>query len=495
MADRNKELVELLRELARLTELDEGSAMSFRVRAYENAAAELELQRVDLAALDDKALAALPAVGKSMAKKIREWAERGSIGKLDELRARYPPAFLELMRIPGLGPKRVHKLRAELGVDSIEQLRAAVAAQQVRGLPGFGVKTEEQIARALERMTPGAGGRTPIALALPLARTLVAALTGAPGVDRAQYGGSTRRLRETIADIDILVAAAAAGPVMDCFVSLPEVAEVLAHGDTKSAVLTRAGIQVDLRVVAVPQWGAALLYFTGSKAHNIELRQRALDRGWTLNEYALAELQTERPVAGASEEEVYAALGLPWIPPPMREGTGEIAAAAAGTLPDWPRADDLRPSDRPLIERAIGVDGELAGPPDGEPGAAEVHDHFDLDRSSQTARLVRAAGDARVLLLRHLTGRLIGQRDPIDLDADEVLRACAAAGTALEIDGALDRLDPPPELLRRAGELGVRFTIAGAPGEERTEHGLLLAQRGWVDRSQVMSGPMPSIKQ
>ncbi|HTM19080.1 MAG TPA: helix-hairpin-helix domain-containing protein, partial [Kofleriaceae bacterium] len=396
--DRNREIVELLRELARLTEIDEGGAMSFRGRAYENAAAELELQRADITALTEKELEALHAVGKSMAKKIREWADTGKLAKLEELRAKYPPSLIALTRIPGLGPKRVLKLRAELGVESIEQLRAAVAAQQVRGLAGFGAKMEQQIAKALERT--GGGERRPLHEALPLARALVAALAELPGAERVQYGGSVRRFRETIADIDILVAAADAAPIMARFTNLPQAARVLAHGDTKSAIETPQGLQVDLRVVEARCWGAALLYFTGSKAHNIELRQRALDRGWTLNEYALAELDSEKPVAGATEEEIYAALGLPWIPPPMREGSGEIAAAAAGTLPAWPSADDV-PAPADLPERTLDAEGNLEGSGDA-PCAAAIRSLFDLDRDRQTRRLVRAAGDPRVRRLRHL---------------------------------------------------------------------------------------------
>ncbi len=487
MADRNKELIELLRELARLTELDEGSAMSFRVRAYENAATELELQRTDIAALPEKELEGIHGVGKSMAKKIREWADSGRIAKLDELRAKYPPAFQALTRIPGLGPKRVQKLRAELGIENVDQLRAAVAAQQVRGLAGFGAKTEEQISKALESIG-STGERRPIAEALPLAQALVAALRDAPGAELVQYCGSTRRFRDSIADIDIVVAAAMAAPIMERFVGLPQVASVIAHGDTKSAVITGAGIQVDLRVVTRAQWGAAILYFTGSKAHNIELRQRALDRGWTLNEYALAELETENPVASATEEDIYAALGLPWIPPPMREGTGEIAAAEAGRLPAWPRAEDLAGAAPAPAERAIDAEGRLEGAGD-EPCTAAIRSHYGLDAAAQTRRLIAAAGDPRVRVLRHLTGRILGQREPIGFDVDAVLRACAAAGVALEIDGALERLDPPPEILRRAGELGCRFVLAGG------DHALLLAQRGWVDRAQVMSGPTPSMKQ
>jgi len=341
VSDRNAEITALLAELAELTALDEGSTQSFRVRAYENALHELELVRDDISTMSEKELCAIEGVGKSTAKKIREYFDTGAISKLEKLREAYPAAFRELTRIPGLGPKSLKKLRAELGVENLEDLRAAMAGQRIRELPGFGAKSEEKLAHALERIgLAGKDKRTPIADALPLAEELVARLESMAEVERAQYCGSLRRFRETVADIDIVAVATDPAPVMQAFVDAPGVTVVLGHGETKSSVVAR-GIQIDLRVIAPEQWGAAILYFTGSKAHNIGLRQRAIERSWTLNEYGLTHADSGEVIAQRSEEEIYQALEMSWVRPPMREGTGEIARADDDTLPRVPDADDL----------------------------------------------------------------------------------------------------------------------------------------------------------
>lgn len=437
MSDRNREIIELLGELVELSILDEGSSQSFRVRAYENAMHELELVRDDISTMSVKELVAIDGVGKSTAQKIREYFESGSIAKLEGLRAKYPPAYRALSKIPGLGPKGLQKLRTELGVEDLEGLRAAVAEQRIRELPGFGAKSEEKIARAIERMSlHGKHHRTPIATAMPIAEALLARLESVAGVERAQYGGSLRRFRDTVADIDIVCAATDAAPVMACLVEWDQVSEILGHGETKSSIVTPAGLQVDLRVVEPAQFGAAILYFTGSKAHNIALRQRAIERGWTLNEYGLTHAESGEVIASESEEAIYSALDMVWIPPPMREDTGEVALAAAGDLPAVLRAEDLA-GERPAL------------PP------------------------------ARVRT--HLTGRTVGGDEPAPVDDSEI-EACVAQNVAIEIDADLERLDPPPEVLRRAGELGAVFTVR-AP---RAEYGAWLAQRGWVLADRVI---------
>ncbi len=343
MAGPNDELVALFRELVQLTTLDEGGPGSFRVRAYENAMHELKAHRGDLSALTEKELTKLDGIGKSTAKKIREFFERGSITKIEELRRKFPPAFVQLSGIPGLGPKTLLRLRDELGVHNVSDLRAAIESKSIRELKGLGEKSEQKLSRAIERMgLTGKDKRTPIADALPVAERLVAKLEAMPEVAAARYCGSLRRFRETIGDIDIVVASADAAPIMERFVSMPLVQEVIGHGDTKSSIVTTGGLQVDLRVVESGQFGAATLYFTGSKAHNIKLRQRAIERGWTLNEYALSDAATGKVIAAATERDIYDALGLPTIPEPMREDTGEIERAADGTLPPPVTASDLR---------------------------------------------------------------------------------------------------------------------------------------------------------
>lgn len=334
MADRKQDVLDMLKELVELTVLDEGDPQSFRVRAYESAASAVAAYAGDIGALGLKDLQKIDGVGKSTAEKIRELVDHGKVDKLEALRRKHPPGVVALMRIQGMGPKHVNKLRAELGVESVADLKRVLAEHKVRELKGFGAKSEEKIAHALAQLeAQGSLGRTPISVALPLAERILARVREVPGVTHASYCGSLRRFSETVGDIDVVVAASDPAAVMEAFVSMGVVDQVLARGESKTSVITRRGTQVDLRVVAHGQLGAAQLYFTGSKGHNIKLRQRALARGWTLNEYALSELDGGKVVASETEEQIYAALGLRWIPPVLREDAGEIEAAEAGTLP------------------------------------------------------------------------------------------------------------------------------------------------------------------
>ena len=334
MADTKQDVLDMLRELAELTMLEEGDPQSFRVRAYESAAQAIAAQATDLGRLTAKELQQIDGVGKSTAEKIRELIETGRVDKLERLRQKHPASVVALLRIQGLGPKAVRRLRDELGVASMDDLRAALAGQRLRSLKGFGAKSEEKLAQSLARLEQqGAVDRTPISVALPLAQRIVARMLEVPGVAHAAYCGSLRRFAETIGDIDVVVAGGDSAAVVDALATMSFVDRVLARGDAKTSVVTRRGTQIDLRVVAPRALGAALLYFTGSKGHNIKLRQRALARGWTLNEYALSKIEGGEVVACETEEQIYQALGLPWIPPVLREDCGEIEAAEKGLLP------------------------------------------------------------------------------------------------------------------------------------------------------------------
>jgi DNA polymerase (family 10) len=343
MAAGHGSLAALFRELAQLTVLDEGSPNAFRVRAYERAVEVIASHPGDLRALSEKELLALDGIGPSTAKKIREFFETGTIARLEELRRKYPPDFVELATIPGLGPKTLLRLRSELGVRNLEDLRAALEGRRLRKLHGLGEKLEQKLLLATARMgATGKDKRRPIAVVMPIARELVAALEALPAVERALCCGSLRRLRETVADVDIVVATREPAPVREAFVKLPMVREVIGSGDTKASALTATGLQVDLRIVEPRQFGAACQYFTGSKAHNIKLRQRALARGWLLNEYGLSRADTGELIASETEEAIYGALGLPFVPPPMREDRGEIELALKGELPGAIRLADVR---------------------------------------------------------------------------------------------------------------------------------------------------------
>lgn len=334
VADTKQDVLEMLNELAELTTLDEGDPQSFRVRAYESSAHGIEGHAGDLSKLTAKDLEKIEGVGKSTAQKIRELIDTGKVQKLEELRAKHPAGVVALLRIQGLGPKAVNRLRTELGVTGLEDLKKVLAEQKLRGLKGFGQKSEEKIAQSIARLeAQGVVGRTPISVALPLADRIVARMLEIPGVTHASYCGSLRRFSETIGDVDVIVASDDPAPVMEAVVSMSFVDRVLVRGDGKTSVVTRRGTQVDVRVVKHAQLGAARLYFTGSKGHNIKLRMRAIARGWTLNEYALSDAKTGAVIAAETEEQIYEALGLAFIPPVLREDAGEIEAAEKRALP------------------------------------------------------------------------------------------------------------------------------------------------------------------
>ena len=342
MANRNAEVIDWLRELAQLTVLAEQNPQSFRARSYDRARHGLEGVTQDLSELSESALQKLDGIGKSTAKKIREYFETGKVDKLEKLRERYPESVVELSRIPGIGPKTLARMRADLGIEDLDALKQAIDDDRLKEIEGLGTKSQEKIAQAIDRLGLKHGEkRTPLYRAMRVADQLVAELKDLAGVVDAVPCGSLRRHRETVGDLDIVVASSTAGPIMDWFAGHPLAKHVVAKGETKTSIVTRYGLQVDLRVVTPDQLGAAVMYFTGSKDHNIRLRQRALQRGWTLNEYALTDQESGEIIASTDEASIYAALELPYIEPPLREDTGEIEAATDGSLPEMLKADDL----------------------------------------------------------------------------------------------------------------------------------------------------------
>lgn len=556
-----RDVIAMLWELHALTILEEGSPQSFKARAYENAVHGIEGAGTDVTTLSKSELTALKGVGGSTADKIIEFVATGTVAKIERLRQEYPPEFVMLSKIPGVGPKTLKTLRAELGINNLDDLKAAIAAERLRTVPGLGKTSEEKIAKAIERLgLAGKDRRTPIVEAMPVAARLVSDLEAIAGVDRALLCGSLRRFAETIGDIDITVAATDAPAVMEAVRSHALAAEVVAAGETKTSVLTREGLQIDVRVVAPDQFGAAILYFTGSKSHNIALRQRAIDRSLLLNEYGLFDAETEAVVVSRTEEEIYAALDMDFVDPPLREGSGEVEAAASASLPDLVRREhvrgdlhyhtdrsgDGRSSLAEMVDAAVAagyeyvaitdhgedlaINGlsrdemaahrdairdleqrrgdirllfgcELNIGPDGgldydadfralfDWCVASVHSHFDLDAASQTARLISAISDPAVNAIGHLTGRYIGRRPGIELEIDAVLEALQLTGVGLEVNGALDRLDAAPGVIRQAVGAGVRVVISTDSHHTsdlgRMSFGVLNAQRGWATRSDV----------
>lgn len=560
----------MLGELITLTTLEEESPQSFKVRAYENAKLGIEAHGDDVTGLTVTELTKIKGVGKATASKIRELVDGGSVDKIEKLRAKYPPAFVELSRIPGVGPKKLKLIRSELGIENVEQLRQAIDDEKLRELPGMGETSEAKIGKAIERLgLTGKDRRTPIADAMPLAERLVADFSAIKGVVSAEYCGSLRRMSETIGDIDITVASKKPAAVMKAAVEHSECADIVVNGKTKTSFLTREGLQVDVRVVEPEQFGAAVMYFTGSKAHNIALRQRALDRDMLLNEYGLIDTSDEslegddRPVvASKTEAEIYAALDMPYIDPPLRESQGEVEAAADGSLPELiqrehihadlhyhtARSGDGRSSVEDMVKVASeagydflaitdhGVDLAINGSTaeemlehrdhiarvqeeypdvllmwgcelniDGKGGldydddfralfdytVASVHSHYDQKPNAQTDRLIAAIADPTVNSIGHLSGRYIGRRPGIEFDTDAVLDALVHYNVALEVNGALQRLDAASDVVRRAVDRQVKLVINTDSHHTselgRMEYGVRTAQRGWAPKELVIN--------
>ena len=345
-------------------------ANRFRIIAFQNAAESIrslgqDINRVfDAGKLDD-----IPGVGKGIAGALGELFETGTVIEFNELAVQVPDGVIEMMRVPDMGPKKAKRLWEELDISSVDALQAAAEAGDLRVLKGFGAKSEAKILKGIELLARRGDDRTPIGDARPLALALIEGLRAAlppETIRRIEVAGSLRRWKETIGDVDILAVSDSAPAVMEAFRSLPQVSDVAGSGETKSSVILTTGLQVDLRVVEARHWGAALQYFTGSKEHNVPLRELAQRKGWSLNEYGLTatERHSELPAGEerffAEEEHLYAFLGLDWVAPELRENRGEIQAAAQHTLP-------------PLVSRAD-MRGELHGHSTWSDGTASIEE-------------------------------------------------------------------------------------------------------------------------
>ncbi|MEO3749307.1 DNA polymerase/3'-5' exonuclease PolX [Streptomyces sp. B6B3] len=562
MARPNQEVEALLREYADLIEITGGDA--FKARAYEKAARAIGAHQTDVSTLDPKGLRDIPNVGKSIADKVAEYLSTGHLPVLEEARTRIPAGVRELIAIPTLGPRKAMTLYQDLEIASLDQLVEAIEQGRLRDLKGFGPKTEQNLLHGVELLRQS-GGRIQLDKATEIAEEAVAELSGVSGCRSCVYAGSLRRMKETIGDIDLLASADDSGPLMDAFTRLPLAAETILHGEKKTSIRTTQGLQLDLRVLPPDAWGAGLQYFTGSKAHNIRTRTIAGRAGLKLSEYGLFDSETGQRLAARTEEEVYERLGLPWIPPTLREDRGEIAAAQRGELPELVTEADIRgdlhthtnltdgtaPLEEMLDaaarrgyayyavtdhapnlfmqrmtdekalaqrERVRELDGEygrgrrrmrllhgteLNIDPEGNVDwpeeflrgfdvcVASIHSHFGLDRAAQTRRLIRACENPCVNVIGHPTTRRVGRRAGIDADFDEVYRACARTGTALEINSHPDRLDLADERILRARDFGVRFSIdsdAHSPGHlAHLRFGVGTAQRGWLTRDDVIN--------
>jgi len=342
----NRTIAQLLGETADLLEIDNGD--SFRIRSYRRAAEAVESSTIQLSEIanDPKKLLEIPGIGKGMAANIREMEETGTLPLREQLLAKYRPGMLQMMKLPGMGPKTVAFLWESIQVGSVDELEAAIAAEKLNDLPRFRKKQIEKLRKGIEDYKKNSG-RFLIDDAETAAEKMIAYLGAFPGLDVIEPAGSLRRGRETVGDLDILVTGpACAEDNVDAAVqytaAYPPIADLIAKGQNKVSFRLRNGLQVDVRLLPEASYGAALQYFSGSKMHNVTLRQRALKRGYTLNEYALARMDDGSVVAGRTEEEIYTALGMDWIPPEMRENNGEIEAAEGHRLPALIELGDIR---------------------------------------------------------------------------------------------------------------------------------------------------------
>ncbi len=559
MAVHNADVAAIFEEMADLLEIE--GANPFRVRAYRFAARTMRDLPGEVAEMVARGedLTSLPGIGDDLAGKILEIIRTGTVAALEAQRSKTPATLTELLRIPGLGPKRVQALVRALNLRGLSDLRQAALDGRIRTLPGFGEKTEQHILEALAART-GKESRMQLAAAMPYAEALVAYLGQCPGVGRVVVAGSYRRATETIGDLDILVTAGTGRAITDRFIRYPEVREVLAHGETKASVRLQNHLQVDVRVVPDESYGAALLYFTGSKHHNVVLRQLAQERGLKLNEYGV--FRGAARVAGETEESVYAAVGLPWIPPELRENRGEIDAAKAGRLPTLVELQDLvgdlhahttatdgrhglkemadaarrrglrylaitdhsrrltmargltparlstqmdaiDRSNRSLtdirllkgIEVDILEDGaldlpdEVLGRLDLVVGA--VHSLFKLSKQKQTDRILKAMDHPHFSILAHPSGRLIGRREPYDVDLPRIIRKARERGCFLEVNAHPERLDLTDLHCQMAREEGVLLAVnsdAHSTGDlDDRRYGIGQARRGWLQKSDVLN--------
>jgi len=555
----NAEIAAVFDEIADLLEIEE--ANPFRIRAYRNAARRLEDLGRSVASMVDggEDLTAIPGIGADLAGKIAEVVHTGTCELRERLRREVPPAVTELLKIPGLGPKRVRALYHELDVHTLEQLERAARDGRIRGLHGFGEKTERRILEAIGAHA-GKSTRFKLAHAAQAADELVTHLRGAPGVDRVEVAGSLRRMRETVGDLDVLVTGGDPAAVVAHFAKYDAIVRMLSSGRTRASAVLRTGMQVDLRVVDAKCYGSALVYFTGSKAHNIAIRRLAQQRGLKINEYGV--FRDGRRVAGETEASVYRALGLPEIPPELREDRGEVEAARENRLPELVELADLRGDlhmhtkatdgqatirEMALAAKAMGLeyiaitehskrlamahgldaqrlakqideidrvnaslegitvlkgievdildDGRLDLPDavlarlDLVIGA--VHSRFELSRDRQTERVLRAFDNPLLTMLAHPSGRLIGEREPYDIDMARVIRAAAERGVCLELNAHPSRLDLLDTWCMQARSQAVLVSVNSDAHSTfelaNLRFGIGQARRGWLGRRDVLN--------
>jgi len=558
---RNTAIAKVFSDIADLLELK--GENPFKIRAYQRAVRAIEHYPKEIKIMLDEGedLRNIPGVGDAIAKKTTELVTTGKLEYYEKLKAEFPPGITNLLEIPGIGPKTANKLSSELGITSTDSLEQAIKEGKVAKLFRLGEKTAGNILEQIQALRRK-DQRIPIGEALPVVDKILAALSTVPGAKNLTCAGSLRRFRETVGDIDLMGTAADPQKVMDAFVSLPLVGQVLAQGPTKSSVVVAGGLQVDLRMVEHEAFGSLLQYFTGSKQHNIALRERGRRQGLKLSEYGITDVATDRLEKFADEEEFYRRLGLQYIPPELREDQGEVEKAEEGAIPALVELGDIKgdlhihtdwsDGNKSIEEMALaakergyqyiaitdhsggrgiahGLDAERLGrqidevkkvnerlggirvlsgsevdiKADGKLDLphevlsrldiviAAVHSSLNQSEDKMTARVLSAVENPDVDVLAHPTCRLLGEREPVAIDLEAVLRAAAKQNKIVEINAMPQRLDLNDVHASRAREIGVKLVI-GTDAHD-TSHldfmrfGVGVARRAWCEPQHILN--------
>lgn len=552
----NQELSEIFSQIAKILEFLGNPDDTFRIRAYSNASmAIMEAQESLEKLAQEKRLREIPGIGQGIAMKIEEYISTGKIKEYELLKKAIPKGFFEMLDIPFLGPKKVKALHSELKITSIKELEKAIKAGAVQQLPGFGEKSAQKIMEGIG-MKQKAKGRRLLGEVYLTVSHIVEELKKCKEVIDVVPAGSFRRCEETVGDIDILATGKNPKKIMEFFVKLPFVRNVLGEGEKKTSILTKDSLQVDLRVVSRNQFGSALQYFTGSKLHNVHLRTFAKNRGFKVSEYGF--FKGSKLVASKTEEDCYRALGMQYVPPEMRTDTGEIEAAYRHELPKPIELSDIRGdlhahstwsdggnSIREMAEAAhkrgyeyiamtdhspslivahgltlnrlkkkkrevdelneklpikiffgtevdILADGKIDYPDEVlkmfDVVVASIHSRFQQDN---TARLLKAMENPHVHIIGHPSGRLLGQRNPYQVDYEKVFRAASETGTVLEINSQYLRFDLQDQYIREAKRWKCNFALDSdahsTKGLGMMELGVRWARRGWAEAKEVVN--------
>jgi DNA polymerase (family 10) len=555
---KNKELEALFERMADVLEFK--GENPFKINAYRKASRILGDLTQDIEEIADQGgLKGIPGIGEGIAQKVLEYLKTGRVSKFEEIKKGVSDELIAIMDIPGMGPKTLSMIHKEKGISNLTQLEKAVEEGSLIGLPGIGEKKVENIKRGIQLLKQSKG-RMNLGIAFPVADRIIRTLREKTGSKRIEWAGSLRRMKENIGDIDLLATGKDQQKIIETFTHLPEVREVLASGETKASIIVEGGIQIDLRVVEEESYGAALQYFTGSKAHNIHLRGIAKARGIKINEYGI--FRGEKKIGGKEEKDVYRALGMAWIEPELREDRGEIEASREGRLPMLIQESDIKGDfhvhskwsdgtssieeiahaaqkrgyqyvaicdhsqslkiahglDESRLINQIeeidrinetlkgfqilkGTEVDILG--DGRLDlpekvlkkldlvVASVHSGFKQDRGKMTKRIVRALENPFVRILGHPSGRLLGARDPYEVEMDEVMEAAKKYGKVLEINAYFERLDLDDIHCRKAKEKGVQVAI-GTDSHQLDQMwmirlGVAVARRGWLEPQNVLN--------